>query len=135
MPREEVDGRYDEINTFEKELTESGTTVVKVAMFVSLDEQTRRLAERLERPDRYWKYNPGDLDERKLWPAYQEAYQAVLDRTSTEHAPWFVLPCDKKWYSQLAVTELLIEAIKGMNLSWPGADFDVEAEKAKLAQA
>jgi hypothetical protein len=135
VPRDVWEARYDEINTFEKELTESGTTVVKVAMFVSLDEQKRRLAERLERPDRYWKYNPGDLDERKLWPAYQDAYQAVLDRTSTEHAPWFVLPCDKKWYSQLAVTELLIEAIKGMNLSWPGADFDVEAEKAKLAQA
>jgi PPK2 family polyphosphate:nucleotide phosphotransferase len=135
VPRDVWEARYDEINTFEKELTESGTTVVKVAMFVSLDEQKHRLAERLERADRYWKYNPGDLDERKLWPAYQDAYQAVLDRTSTEHAPWFVLPCDKKWYSQLAVTELLIEALKGMNLAWPDADFDVEAEKAKLARA
>jgi PPK2 family polyphosphate:nucleotide phosphotransferase len=135
VPREVWEGRYDEINTFEKELVESGTTVVKVAMFVSLDEQKRRLAERLERPDRYWKYNPRDLDERKLWPAYQEAYQAVLDRTSTDHAPWFVVPCDKKWYSQLAVTELLIEAIKGMKLTWPPATFEVEAEKKKLAQA
>ena len=134
-PRDVWEGRYDEINTFESELVESGTTLVKVAMFVSLDEQKRRLAERLERPDRYWKYNPRDLEERKLWPAYQEAYQAVLDKTSTDHAPWFVLPCDKKWYSQLAVTELLIEAIKGMKLSWPPADFDVEAEKKKLAQA
>ena len=134
-PRDVWEGRYDEINTFEKELVESGTTVVKVAMFVSLDEQKRRLAERLERPDRYWKYNPRDLEERKLWPAYQEAYQAVLDRTSTDHAPWFVLPCDKKWYSQLAVTELVIEALKGMELTWPAADFDVEAEKKKLADA
>ena len=134
-PADELEGRYDEINTFESELIDAGTSVVKVAMFVSLDEQKRRLAERLERPDRYWKYNPGDLDERKLWPAYQDAYQAVLDRTSTEHAPWFVVPCDKKWYSQLAVTELLIEALKGMNLAWPDADFDVEAEKAKLARA
>ena len=134
-PRDVWEGRYDEINTFEKELVESGTTVVKVAMFVSLDEQKRRLAERLERPDRYWKYNPRDLEERKLWPAYQEAYQAVLDRTSTDHAPWFVLPCDKKWYSQLAVTELVIEALKGMDLNWPAADFDVEAEKKKLADA
>ena len=104
-------------------------------MFVSLDEQKRRLAERLERPDRYWKYNPGDLDERKLWPAYQEADQAVLDRTSTEHAPWFVLPSDKKWYTRLAVNELLIEALKSMKLGWPPADFDVEAEKKKLAGA
>ena len=135
VPREVWEGRYDEINTFESELVESGTTLVKVAMFVSLDEQKRRLAERLERPDRYWKYNPRDLEERKLWPAYQEAYQAVLDRTSTDYAPWYVLPCDKKWYSQLAVTELLIEALKGMKLTWPPADFDVEAEKRKLAGA
>jgi PPK2 family polyphosphate:nucleotide phosphotransferase len=135
VPREVWEGRYDEINTFESELVESGTTLVKVAMFVSLDEQKRRLAERLERPDRYWKYNPRDLEERKLWPAYQEAYQAVLDRTSTDYAPWYVLPCDKKWYSQLAVTELLIEALNGMKLTWPPADFDVEAEKKKLAGA
>jgi PPK2 family polyphosphate:nucleotide phosphotransferase len=135
VPREVWEGRYDEINTFEKELVESGTTLVKVAMFVSLDEQKRRLAERLERPDRYWKYNPRDLEERKLWPAYQEAYQAVLNRTSTDYAPWYVLPCDKKWYSQLAVTELLIEALKGMKLTWPPADFDVEAEQKKLAGA
>ena len=104
-----------------------------VAMFVSPEEQRRRLAERLERPDKYWKYNPGDLDERTLWPAYQEAYQAVLDRTSTERAPWYIVPCDKKWYARLAVTELLIEALKGLDLSWPPPDFDVEAEKRKLA--
>lgn len=130
-----LDGRYDEINTFESELVESGVTVVKVAMFVSLDEQKRRLAERLERPEKFWKYNPGDLNERKLWPAYQDAYQVVLDRTSTDYAPWYVVPCNKKWYSRLAVTELLIEALKDMNLSWPPADFDVEAEKKKLAGA
>jgi polyphosphate kinase 2 (PPK2 family) len=109
--------------------------VVKVAMFVSLDEQKSRLAERLERPDKYWKYNPGDLDERKLWPAYQEAYQVMLERTSTDYAPWFVVPCDKKWYSRMAVTELLIEALTAMKLSWPPADFDIEAEKRKLAEA
>jgi PPK2 family polyphosphate:nucleotide phosphotransferase len=133
VPRSEWEPRYDEINTFESELVEAGTTVVKVAMFVSLDEQKSRLAERLERPERYWKYNPGDIEERKLWPAYQEAYQALLDRTSTDHAPWSVVPADKKWYSRLAVTELLIEALTSMNLSWPAADFDVEAEKKKLA--
>lgn len=135
VPPDELEGRYAEINTFEKELVESGVTVVKVAMFVSLDEQKRRLAERLERPDKFWKYNPGDLDERKLWPAYQEAYQLVLDRTSTDYAPWYVVPCNKKWYSRLAVTELLIEALKDMDLSWPPPDFDVEAEKKKLAEA
>lgn len=135
VPREEVDGRYDEINTFEKELAEAGTSIVKVAMFVSLDEQKARLAERLQRPDKFWKYNPGDLDERKLWPAYQEAYQIMLDRTATEYAPWFVLPCDKKWYARLAVTELLIEALTALDLSWPPADFDVELERKRVAEA
>ncbi len=135
VPPDVWGARYDEINAFERELVEAGTTVVKVALFVSLNEQKKRLAERLERPDKYWKYNPADIDERKLWPRYQEAYQAVLDRTSTDHAPWYVIPCDKKWYSRLAVTELLIEALKSLNLSWPPPDFDVEAEKKRLAEA
>ena len=132
-PADELEGRYDEINTFESELIDAGTSVVKVAMFVSLDEQKARLTERLQRPDKFWKYNPGDLDERKLWPSYQEAYQVMLERTSTQKAPWYVLPCDKKWYARLAVTELLIEALTAMNLSWPAADFDLEAERKRVA--
>jgi len=135
VPPEVWGARYDEINAFEHELVDNGTTLVKVAMFVSLEEQKQRLAERLSRPDKYWKYNPGDIDERKLWPSYQEAYQAVLDRTSTDDAPWYVVPCDRKWYCRLAVTELLIEALKDLNLSWPPTDFDVEAEKLRVAQA
>jgi PPK2 family polyphosphate:nucleotide phosphotransferase len=135
VPPEVWSVRYDEINTFERELVNEGTTLVKVAMFVSLDEQKRRLAARLERPDKYWKYNPGDVDERKLWPLYQDAYQAVLDRTSTDYAPWFVVPCDRKWYSRLAVTELLIKALEDLNLAWPPPDFDVEAEVRRLEDA
>ncbi|MCK0175711.1 polyphosphate kinase 2 family protein [Mycolicibacterium sp. F2034L] len=127
--------RYDEINAFERELVDEGTTLVKVAMFVSLDEQRKRLAERLDRPDKYWKYNPADVDERLVWPKYQEAYQVMLDRTSTDHAPWHIVPCNKKWYSRLAVIELLIEALKGLELSWPPATFDVEVEKKRLASA
>jgi polyphosphate kinase 2 (PPK2 family) len=111
-----LDARYDEINTFEKELVEAGTAIVKVAMFVSLEEQKARLTERLRRPDKFWKCNPGDLDERKLWPAYQEAYQIMLERTSTDYAPWYLLPCDKKWYARMAVNELLNEALKALDL-------------------
>ena len=133
VPPDVWGARYDEINAFEKELAEGGTTIVKVAMFVSPEEQRKRLAERLERPDKYWKFNPKDIDERLLWPAYQDAYQAVLDKTSTDYAPWHVVPCDRKWYSRLAVTELLIEALKSLELSWPAATFDVEAEKKRLA--
>ncbi|CAN5565447.1 polyphosphate kinase 2 family protein [soil metagenome] len=124
--------RYDEINAFEKELVDAGTIIMKVAMFVSLKEQKKRLSKRLDRPDKYWKYNPADIDERLLWPAYQEAYQAVLDKTSTDYAPWHVVPCDKKWYSRLAITELLIESLKTLDLSWPPATFDVKAEKKRL---
>ena len=133
VPPEVWGARYDEINAFEKELVDGGMTIVKVAMFVSLDEQKGRLAARLEDPTKYWKYNPGDLKERAVWPDYKEAYQAVLDRTSTDYAPWHVVPCDKKWYSRLAVTELLIEALTAMDLSWPAADFDLEAERKKVA--
>ena len=132
VPRDVWEPRYDEINAFERELVDGGTAIVKVAMFVSLDEQKRRLASRLERPDKYWKYNPGDIDERQKWPLYQQAYQAMLDRTSTDYAPWHIIPCDKKWYSRLAVTELLIETLKRLNMSWPPPDFDVEAEKKRL---
>jgi PPK2 family polyphosphate:nucleotide phosphotransferase len=135
VPPEVWGKRYDEINRFEKKLVDDGTTIIKVAMFVSLDEQKARLSERLERPDKYWKYNPADVDERLLWPSYQEAYQAMLERTSTDYAPWHVVPCDRKWYSRLAILELLIEALEGLNLSWPPADFDVKAEKKRLASA
>ncbi len=135
VPPEVWGKRYDEINRFEKKLVDEGTTIIKVAMFVSLDEQKKRLSERLERPDKYWKYNPNDIDERLLFPQYQEAYQALLERTSTDYAPWHVVPCDRKWYSRLAILELLIEALEGLNLSWPPADFDVEAEKKRLAKA
>ena len=117
------------------ELVDGGTTIVKVAMFVSLDEQKTAAGRAAGRPDKYWKYNPADIDERLMWPKYQEAYQAMLDKTSTDYAPWHVVPCDRKWYSRLAVTELLIEALERLDLSWPPADFDVEAEKKRLAEA
>jgi PPK2 family polyphosphate:nucleotide phosphotransferase len=135
VPPDVWGARYDEINAFEQDLVDTGTTIVKVAMFVSLDEQKKRLSERLDRPDKYWKYNPADIDERLKWPLYQEAYQAMLDKTSTEHAPWYIVPCNRKWYSRLAVLELMIEALKGLDLQWPTADFDVEAEKKRLASA
>jgi PPK2 family polyphosphate:nucleotide phosphotransferase len=135
VPPDVWEPRYDEINAFERELVGSGTTLVKVAMFISLDEQKAQLAERLDDPTKYWKYNPGDIDERLMWPKYQEAYQAMLDRTSTDHAPWHVVPCDRRWFSRLAVTELLIEALERLDLSWPAADFDVAAEKKRLAES
>lgn len=134
-PDEEIERRYGAINDFEARISASGTTIVKVMLHLSPQEQKARLRERLDRPDKHWKYNPSDLDERALWPQYQAAYQTVFERCSTDAAPWFVVPADKKWYARLAVQQLLIDALEGMSLDWPPADFDVAAEKTRLASA
>jgi PPK2 family polyphosphate:nucleotide phosphotransferase len=127
--------RYEQINRFERGVVEGGTTVVKVMLHISDEEQRERLAKRLERPDKYYKYNPGDVDERALWPAYMQAYQDVLERCSTEQAPWFVVPADRKWYARLAVQQLLLEHLRRLDLHWPPADFDVATEKQRLAES
>lgn len=132
-PPEEIERRYDAINTFEQRLVEGGTRIVKVMLNISPDEQKSRLLERLERPDKHWKYNPGDVDERLLWHDYMAAYQTVFDRTSTAHAPWHVVPADRKWYARLAVQQLLLDALKDINPQWPIATYDIEVEKARLA--
>jgi PPK2 family polyphosphate:nucleotide phosphotransferase len=132
-PAEEVERRYDAIVAFERGLVERGTRVVKVMLHIGKDEQKARLAERLERADKHWKYNPGDVDERLLWDAYQEAYQVAIERTSTVHAPWHVVPANRKWFARLAVQHLLIDALEAIDPQWPVADFDVEHEKSRLA--
>ena len=132
VPAEEWEKRYDEINEFEAEVVAAGTTIVKVALLISRHEQFRRLRERLERPDKYWKFNPHDVDARATWPAYQEAYQAVFDRTSTEVAPWHAVPADEKWYARLAVSQLLWQALDDLDLDWPPAEFDVAEQLTRL---
>ncbi len=132
-PPDEIDRRYDAINDFEQRLVDRGIHLVKVMLHISPEEQKARLMERLDRPDKHWKYNPGDVDERLLWPQYMAAYQTVFERTSTAHAPWHVVPADAKWYSRIAVQTLLIEVLARIDPQWPAADFDVEAEKKRLA--
>ncbi len=132
-PADEIERRYGAINEFEKRLTEQGTRIVKVMLHISPEEQKKRLMERLDRPDKHWKYNPGDVDERERWPAYMAAYQTVFERTSTAHAPWYVVPADRKWYARLAVQHLLLEALEEIDPQWPAATFDVEAERRRLA--
>ena len=135
VPGEPWEERYAEINAFEKEVREAGTVIVKCAMLVSPAEQLNRLDERLARADKHWKFNPGDLDEREHWDAYMAAYEAALRATSTELAPWHVIPADNKWFARLAVSELLLGALESLDLGWPAADFDVAAEQARLAAA
>jgi PPK2 family polyphosphate:nucleotide phosphotransferase len=125
--------RYEEINAFESKAADAGTTIVKCALMVSPQEQLRRLGARLERPDKYWKYKPHDLDERAHWFAYMEAYQAALTATGTDIAPWYAIPADHKAYTRAAVTSLLLGALESLDLGWPPADFDVEAERARVA--
>ena len=132
-PPQEIERRYGAIVDFENELAASGTKLIKVMLHISKEEQGARLAERLDRPDKYWKYNPGDIDERLLWDQYQEAYEIALQRTSTETSPWYCVPANKKWFSRLVVKGLLLDALRGFDLQWPAADFDVEAEKKRLA--
>jgi PPK2 family polyphosphate:nucleotide phosphotransferase len=130
---EQIEERYGQITAFETEVAAAGTAIVKVMLHISRDQQRARLADRLAQPEKYWKYNPGDIDERELWPAYMDAYRIAIERTSTDVAPWYVVPADHKWYARLAVQHLLIDAMRGLHLEWPPAAFDVATEKARLA--
>ncbi len=125
--------RYGQINDFEAELAASGVTVLKCFLHISPEEQKARLEARLDDPTKHWKYNQGDVDERKLWPAYMEAYEAALERCNSSEAPWLVVPSDRKWYRNWAVTTLLHETLTTLDPEWPKADFDVDTEKKRLA--
>lgn len=129
----EIERRYDAIVDFERRVAASGIRIIKVMLHISPNEQKERLAERLDRPDKYWKYNPGDVDERMQWDDYMAAYRTVFERTSMPEAPWYVVPANHKWYARLAVQELLIDALEDIDPQWPAADFDIEAEKKRLA--
>jgi PPK2 family polyphosphate:nucleotide phosphotransferase len=130
---EVIEERYGLIRAFEEEVIASGTTIVKVMLHISPEEQKARLTDRLTDPTKHWKYNPGDVDERQLWPAYMEAYEIAIRETSTDAAPWHVVPADHKWYARFAVQRLLLDALRSLSLQWPAADYDVEAEKKRLA--
>jgi PPK2 family polyphosphate:nucleotide phosphotransferase len=133
VPKATWSRRYAAINRFEASVVKAGTTIVKVMLHISRDEQKVRLTERLDNPAKHWKYNPRDVDERGFWDAYQEAYQAALTKCSPMSARWHVVPADKKWYARWAVQQLLIDALEEVDPQWPAATFDVEAEKARLA--
>ncbi|MGZ5370779.1 PPK2 family polyphosphate kinase [Aeromicrobium sp.] len=129
----DIERRYGAINDFEDAYVEGGGTIIKCFLHISADDQKERLQARLGDPAKYWKYNPGDLDERALWPEYQKAYEIALERCSTERAPWFLVPSGRKWYRNWAVAQLLLEHLESLDLEWPKADFDVETEKKRLA--
>ncbi|MFP5253641.1 MAG: PPK2 family polyphosphate kinase [Actinomycetes bacterium] len=129
-----LERRYDAINAFEQRLVDEGTHVVKCMLHISPAKQEERLLERLDNPEKHWKFNPGDVDERALWPAYQRAYEIALERCNTDAAPWHLVPADRKWYRNWAVARLLQEALQSMELAWPTADFDVAEQRRRLLE-
>jgi PPK2 family polyphosphate:nucleotide phosphotransferase len=133
VPDDVWQARFEEINAFEQRLVDDGTVLIKCFLHISSAEQKERLLARLEDPTKHWKYNPGDVDVRGRWDDYQTAYAEALERCSTQHAPWYVIPSDRKWYRNWAVAQLLTEHLRALDLQWPVADFDVEVEKARVA--
>ncbi|MFE5596824.1 PPK2 family polyphosphate kinase [Streptomyces sp. NPDC056549] len=132
VPRRLVGRRYGQINRFEESLAEDGVTVVKVFLHLSYEEQRARLLERLDNPDKHWKFNAGDIEERTRWPAYRQAYERVLERCSTDAAPWYLVPADRKWYRNWAISKLLLEHLEALDPKYPPGDFDVEQCRARL---
>jgi len=124
--------RLEDIASFERYLTRNGIAVVKFFLHVSKKEQKKRFLDRLEEPDKNWKFALGDVEERKHWDAYQEAYEEAIRATATPWAPWYVVPADAKWYTRLVVASAVVDALEGMELAYPEVD---EAKKAELAQA
>jgi PPK2 family polyphosphate:nucleotide phosphotransferase len=116
--------RFKDINEWEQTLADSGVVILKFFLHISHAEQTQRLQERIDTPDKRWKLSPADFEERPFWPKYQEAYEEILRKTSARHAPWFVIPADHKWYRNLAISKILVDALSGLKLEYPKAAFD-----------
>ncbi len=125
-PPEVWGARYDHINNFERLLSDSGITIVKFFLNISPDEQAERLRERQNNPEKNWKFNPGDLEDRKLWPDFMTAYEDALTRCNTPWAPWYVIPANHKWYRNLVVTEILVQTMEGMDLEFPDPPPNIE---------
>ena len=132
VPEEVWRQRYEVINAFERQLVQDGVTVLKIMLHISREEQLERLKARLADPTKLWKFNPGDIDERARWAEYQEAYRDALANCSTDLAPWFVVPADRKWYRDWAVARLLQETLESLKLRYPDPDFDVAAQLERL---
>ncbi len=126
VPPEVWRKRFDQINEFEHILAESGTTILKFYLHIDKDEQKERLQARLDDPTKRWKFRLGDLEERKLWDEYMEAYEDVLSKTSTEHAPWYIVPANRKWYRDLVISSVLVETLEGLKMKYPESEENLD---------
>ncbi|MFJ1648191.1 PPK2 family polyphosphate kinase [Streptomyces sp. NPDC088258] len=133
-PHRELGHRYERINRFEQELADDGVTLVKVFLHLGHEEQRARLLARLDNPDKHWKFSTADLDERALWADYRAAYELALRRCSTPAAPWYLVPADRKWYRNWAISTLLLEHLEALAPTYPAGDFDVEKCRKRLLE-
>ena len=124
VPEEIWSKRYEHITAFERLLADEGTTILKFFLHIDLDEQKERLQARLDQPHKHWKFDPGDLRERKLWPQYIKAYEDAISRTSTKWAPWYIVPANRKWYRNLVIGSAIVEALRSLDMRHPEPDFD-----------
>ena len=127
--------RYDLINDFEKILSNNGTRIIKFLLYISPEEQLERFKQRLDDPSRNWKISDADYSERELWPKYIEAYQEALERTSTHHAPWFVIPANHKWFRDLAISEIITDTLEEMGLKLPSTHVNIDDIRNKYHAA
>ena len=132
-PADEIEERYGIIEAFEANLVKTGTTIIKIMLHISAAEQKARLLARLDDPTKQWKFNPGDVEERAYWNQYQQAYEIAVQRTTTNDAPWYVVPGNHKWYSRLAVQDIVLTHLQKLNPKWPGPTYDVAAQRADVA--
>ncbi|HCN11176.1 MAG TPA: polyphosphate--nucleotide phosphotransferase, partial [Chryseobacterium sp.] len=124
--------RYESIRNFEKHLAENGTRIVKIFLNVSKKEQKKRFLDRIDEQDKNWKFSLGDLPERALWDKYMKAYEEAINETSKNHAPWFVIPADDKWFARVAAIQIIIDALERMDLKYPLLS---EKDQAALQEA
>lgn len=134
VPEEVWSKRYEQINAFERMLTDEGTTILKFYLHIDLQEQARRFLARVEDPTKQWKFNPGDLAERERWDDYMQAYEDMLNRTSTPWAPWYVIPANKKWYRNWLIANIVIKTLKDLNLQYPSSPEDLEPYHKRLLE-
>jgi polyphosphate kinase 2 (PPK2 family) len=114
--------RYSQIRSFEETIAQTGTTILKFFLHLSKDEQKKRFLERIEKKEKHWKFSVADIKERQSWETYRKAYESALEKTSTKENPWYIIPADDKWFGQFLVTEIIIQTLKSMKLTFPVAD-------------
>jgi PPK2 family polyphosphate:nucleotide phosphotransferase len=126
--------RYKQINNFEQYLYETGTFIVKFFLHISREEQKKRFIERIENPSKNWKFTEDDIKERKFWNNYQKCYQEVISATSEKHAPWYIIPADKKWFARLLISEVIVKTMKSIGLKYPQVDEEQKQNLEKIKE-